>query len=296
MGAGRDLRAVRKDGSEFPVEIGLNPIHTAEGLLVLSVVVDITERRAAQDAINRMNAELETRVRQRTMELASVNAELEAFAYSVSHDLRGPVRAMDGFSQALLDDYGDRLDGEAHDFLKRIRAGSQRMGNLIDDLLKLSRVSRAELKMEQVDLSAAAEQIAQELRLSDPARTVEFRIAPDLSVRGDSQLIDVALHNLLGNAWKFTSRTDRAVIEFDSASHNGTKELFVRDNGAGFDGAYAGNLFKPFQRLHRADEFEGTGIGLATTARVVKKHGGTIRAEAAPNQGATFYFTFEAPA
>ncbi len=185
MGAGRDLRAVRRDGTEFPVEIGLNPIHTREGLLVLGVIVDITERRAAQEAIAQLSADLEERVRNRTSELMGLNAELESFAYAVSHDLRAPIRAMDGFSQALMEDFGEKLDDTAQDYLNRIRSGSQRMGNLIDGLLKLSRVARAELKVEDFDLSALAERLIDDLRHAYPHRIVDVVIAPNVMVRGD---------------------------------------------------------------------------------------------------------------
>ena len=181
----RDLRAVRRDGTEFPVEIGLNPIHTREGLLVLGVIVDITERRAAQEAIAQLNADLEERVRNRTSELMGLNAELESFAYAVSHDLRAPIRAMDGFSQALMEDFGEKLDDTAQDYLNRIRSGSQRMGNLIDGLLKLSRVARAELKVEDFDLSALAERLIDDLRHAYPHRIVDVVIAPNVMVRGD---------------------------------------------------------------------------------------------------------------
>jgi signal transduction histidine kinase len=262
-------------------------------------VIQAAARLAATALINarlyeqtqRQAAELEERVAQRTAELAAVNKELEAFAYSVSHDLRAPLRSMDGFSQALLEDYADRLDEEGQDYLRRVRAASQRMAELIDDLLKLSRITRGEIRHERVDLSALARAIAGELARCNPERQVEFVITPGLVARGDARLMQVVLENLLDNAWKFTSRHDRARIEFGAQRANGQTVYFVRDDGAGFDMAYADRLFGPFQRLHAMTEFEGNGIGLATVQRVIGRHGGRIWAEGAVEQGAAFYFT-----
>ena len=252
---------------------------------------DVTTRRTAQDEIQRLNAELEQRVRERTAELEAANKELETFAYSVSHDLRSPLRGIDGWSMALVEDYGNQLDEEAHHYLARVRSEAQRMGQLIDDLLKLSRVTRAPLTRDRVDLSALAAEIAGRLRESHPDREVEFVIQPELIVLGDEHLLEVALDNLLGNAVKFTGKCDHARIEFARANQNGGFAFCVRDNGAGFDMAYASHLFGAFQRLHRASEFPGTGIGLATVQRVIRRHGGRIWAEAQPGRGATFYFT-----
>jgi PAS domain S-box-containing protein len=224
-------------------------------------------------------------------ELAATNAELESFAYSVSHDLRAPLRAMDGFSLALLEDCSDKLDEQGREHLNRVREAAQRMDQLIDDLLALSRVTRAEMQRETVDLSALAGSIADELKRLDPQRQVELAIAPDLRAKGDRRLVEVVLRNLLGNAWKFTSAKPAARIEFAVEQVNGYRAFFVRDNGAGFDMAYANKLFGPFQRLHSMEEFPGTGIGLATVQRVIHRHGGKVWAEGQVDKGATFYFT-----
>ncbi|HEX8978425.1 MAG TPA: PAS domain S-box protein [Parasulfuritortus sp.] len=288
MGAGLDLHVRRKDGSNLAVEISLSPLETADGLLVTAIIRDVSERREAETRIRELNARLE----QRTAELEAINQELEAFSYSVSHDLRAPLRAVDGFSQALLEDYGGQLDATAHDYLARIRTGSQRMGRLIDDLLNLSRIVRTDLAPPQrVDLSDIAEGLASELRQRDPDRVVEFVIQPDLCVEGDSHLLQVALENLLGNAWKFTARRASARIEFGVQGDAENRVFFVRDNGAGFDMAYAGKLFGAFQRLHGTAEFPGTGIGLATVKRIIARHGGKVWAEGAVDEGATVYFT-----
>ena len=220
-------------------------------------------------------------------------AELEAFNYSVSHDLRAPLRPLDGFSQALLDDYGDRLDEKGVDYLKRIRAAAQRMGLLIEDLLELSRVSRAELHRQPVDLSAIVSSIVAELRESEPARQVEV-VAPDrVQVQGDPRLLRIALENLVRNAWKFTKKLPHARLEFgvDPTAPPGESTYFIRDNGVGFDPTFAGKMFQPFQRLHKATDFEGTGIGLAIVSRIIRRHDGRIWAESAPDRGATFFFT-----
>jgi PAS domain S-box-containing protein len=250
-------------------------------------------RRKAERQLEALNADLERRVRARTDALEDANAELESFSYSVSHDLRAPLRALDGFSLALLEDYGDRLDGEAADYLGRIRGASQRMARLIDDLLMLSRVTRRGMTWEQVDLSALARAIGRELADDQPGRQVTLTIMPKMAVDGDAQLLDVALRNLLGNAWKFTARTAGAQVDVGMETHGEDRVFFVRDNGAGFDAQYADKLFVPFQRLHDDDEFPGTGIGLATVQRIVRRHGGRVWADGATGMGATVWFTLE---
>ncbi len=250
---------------------------------------EVTRRR--QEAFN---AELRSRnvaLQEATAKLLAVNKELESFSYSVSHDLRAPLRGMQGFSELLLKDYGPRLDDRARDYLNRIRAAGLRMGQLIDDLLRLSRISTAALEREQVDLTELARQVGGELRQQDPERDVTFAIAEGLCARGDRRLLEVVLENLLGNAWKFTGSHPSARIEVGRAACDGQPAFYVRDDGAGFDMAYAANLFGPFQRLHRSDEFEGSGIGLATVQRIIRRHGGEVWAESAPECGATFYFT-----
>ncbi len=247
---------------------------------ILEINRDITARRNAEDTL-----------RQLTVQLTATNKELEAFSYSVSHDLRAPLRAMDGFSQAILEDYGDALDAQGHDYLMRVRAASQRMAQLIDDLLELSRVTRAEIVMEEVDLSDLARTITSELHKRAPDRCVEFAITDGIKARADAGLIHVVLDNLLDNAWKFSSKKECSQIEFGEM-HNGERPVnFVRDNGAGFDMEYADKLFGAFQRLHSTAEFDGTGVGLATVQRVINRHGGRVWAESAVGKGATFYFT-----
>jgi len=252
---------------------------------LLSMLEDV---RQAEDKVRRLNEELEQRVRDRTAELEAANKELEAFSYSVSHDLRGPLRIIAGYSQTVIEDHGDRLDGEGRKDLERIYGAAQKMSLLIDDLLTLSRIARREMKRERVDLTALAEDVVNEIRKSDPHHTVEVVIAEGLSATGDASLLRVAIQNLLGNAWKFTCRTPNARIE---VGRDAAGAFFVRDNGAGFDMQYADKLFKPFQRLHDDAEFEGTGIGLATVHRIIQRHGGRIWAEGAVGQGATFFLT-----
>ncbi|HEY5603213.1 MAG TPA: ATP-binding protein [Gammaproteobacteria bacterium] len=251
------------------------------------------QRLRAERELESHKAELEKRVRERTAQLEAANKELEAFCYSVSHDLRAPLRAVDGFSHALLDDYSASFDDTARDYAARIREGTQRMSALIDDLLNLSRVIRAPLHRETVDLSRMARDIVEELQRSEPDRAVRLSIAEGLTATGDANLLRVAMHNLLSNAWKYTRNAESPSIEFGQTTHDGTRCLFVRDNGAGFDMQYAGKLFAPFQRLHGPHEFEGTGIGLASVARILQRHGGRIWVSAEPGHGATFYFILE---
>lgn len=250
------------------------------------------ERGTAEEQIRQLNAELEQKVIGRTHELAAANKELEAFSYSVSHDLRAPLRSIDGFSQALLEDYGDGLDDQAKNYLNRVRNATQRMGLLIDDMLVLSRVTRVKMQRETADLSALAAEVRDELCRDAPGRDVDWRIQPGLIAQCDTRLLRVILVNLLGNAYKFTLKTKNAMIEFGAITGStGAIEFFVRDNGAGFDMAYVDKLFGAFQRLHLTSDFPGTGIGLATVQRIVNRHGGHVRGEGIPDQGATFYFT-----
>jgi signal transduction histidine kinase len=245
------------------------------------------ERRRTAEA----NEALERRVEERTAELAQLTRELEAFSYSVSHDLRAPLRSMNGFSQILLDDYGEKLDGEGRRYLERIRYNAVHMAELIDDLLQLSMVSRSELMHERVDLSAAAEEILTRLQRESPDRRTEVSVEAGLQAEGDARLLGIALENLLGNAWKYTGKTDPSRIEF-GAEHDASGTIyFVRDNGVGFDAKHAAKLFEPFQRLHSAQEFAGTGIGLATVQRIIRRHDGRVWAEAEPGRGAIFRFT-----
>ncbi len=251
--------------------------------LLLTAVLAAYLHEQAQKA----EALLEERLHQAN----ALNKELEAFSYSVSHDLRAPLRSIDGFSQALLEDYEEKLDDEGQDYLRRVRAASQRMAQLIDDLLKLSRVTRSDLRRESVNLSALAAQVVNDLRQAEPDRTVNFVMAYHVVANGDPQLLHLVLENLLGNAWKFTRRRTQARIEFGVRQQDNRPVYFVRDNGVGFDMAYVDKLFRPFQRLHSVDEFDGNGIGLATTQRIIFRHGGRVWAESQLGRGTTFYFT-----
>jgi PAS domain S-box-containing protein len=254
---------------------------------------DITRRKQAEQEILELNAELERRVRNRTEGLEAINKELEAFSYSVSHDLRAPLRAIVGFSQMLADDYKDKLDDQGKDLLRRVVQAGKGMGDLIEALLTLSRLSRKELKWDRVDLSELAETVTQEFRQREPERHVEVDIEPDLFAYSDQAMLRAVFENLIGNAWKFTRDKDPAKIEIGSTTVEGQKAFFVRDNGAGFDMAYVERLFKAFSRLHRQEEFSGTGIGLATVQRIVHRHGGKVWASGEVGKGATFYFTLD---
>jgi len=262
-----------------------------KGLFVL--VNDISERRQTEERIQALNAELEKKVLERTEAMRIANHELESFSYSVSHDLRAPLRSIDGFSQAILEDCADKLGPKDKEYFQRIRAASQRMAKLIDDLLDLSRLSRKELRQETLDLSALAQNVVDDLRRANPARAVEIAIEPGLKASGDAGLMRTVLQNLLENAWKFTGRTEAPRVVFGRKDMDGERVFYVQDNGAGFDMAHANKLFGPFQRLHGVEEFPGTGVGLASVHRAIRRHGGRVWAEAAPGRGATFFFTLE---
>ena len=299
-----EKRFVRKDGAVVWAEVTRSIVRDPDGapVLLVGVVRDITAQLAAEAEVAALTAELETRVEQRTAELARANQNLESFTYSVSHDLRAPLRALNGFAQALAEDYGDKLDETCRDYIGRIDAASQRMSNLIDRLLYLSRISRAEIDLQPVDLSALAAEISEELAAGEPDRKVRVDIQPGIVARADRALIGTVVQNLLENAWKFTSRQEDATIEFatqpdqdgpgqDGPGQDGMVCCVVRDNGAGFDPAYAGKLFRPFQRLHLPSDFPGTGIGLASVRQIVERHGGQVWADGGVDSGASFYFT-----
>jgi light-regulated signal transduction histidine kinase (bacteriophytochrome) len=241
---------------------------------------EITQRKKTDEALKRYTAELEVS-----------NKELEAFAYSVSHDLRAPLRTLDGFSQAVLDDYGDKLDDTGKDYLRRVRDAAKHMDQITRDMLTLSRVLRSELRIDDVNLSNIVSTIAKELSEKEPTRKVEFIISPDVMVKGDASLLQMALYNLLENSWKFTAKIKEARIEFGTVFKDNERIYFVRDNGVGFNMQYVDKLFQPFQRLHTEDEYPGTGIGLATVQRVIRRHGGRIWAESQLGKGTTIYFT-----
>jgi PAS domain S-box-containing protein len=269
-------------GKVIDINFSLIPVRGKDGQVAYVVAEgrDITQRKQAEAALA-----------ERTLQLEGANKELEAFSYSVSHDLRAPLRGIDGFTKALMEDYAPKLDEEGRQYLQRVRTAAQRMAHLIDDLLELSRISRSVMRHDRVDLSSLASQIVSTLKESAPARAVEFVIQPGMTALGDTRLLGVVLENLLNNAWKFTRQRTLARIEFGSMQNNGQQTFFVRDNGAGFDMNYVDKLFGAFQRLHSAEEYEGTGIGLATVQRVIHRHAGRVWAESELEKGAAFFFT-----
>jgi two-component system, sensor histidine kinase and response regulator len=278
------LRGLQAGADDFLTR----PIDTSE---LLARVRSLLRTKLLYDQLKILNEELERRVHRRTAELTETAHELEAFAYSISHDLRAPLRSMNGFSQALMDDYGDRLDVTATKYLIRIQLASQRMGQMIDDLLKLSRVARTDIRCEPVDLSAIGRAVVSELERSEPDRAVHVTIESGVMAAGDSGLLRLAFQNLFENAWKFTRTRNPGTIEFGVSQRDDFPAYFVRDNGVGFDMAFADKLFGVFQRLHDSSEFEGNGVGLATVQRVVQRHGGRVWAESAQDGGSTFWFT-----
>jgi PAS domain S-box-containing protein len=282
MGSNLELWARRKDGSLLAVEIMLSPMQLGGRRATIAFARDSTASRRLRRELEEAHAAATAAIR-----------ELEAFSYSVAHDLRAPLRSVDGFAQALAEDYGHLLDEEGRDYLERVRAAAQRMGHLIDDLLALSRLSRVELRRERVELGALAQEAAARLRQAEPERQVALEVAAGLIVEADPRMLAVVFDNLLGNAWKFTRPRPVAHVEVGAVRGPGGAAYFVRDDGVGFDPQYASSLFSPFKRLHGAREFEGTGIGLATVARVIQRHGGRVWAESSPGAGATFYFTLE---
>ncbi|HKV82755.1 MAG TPA: PAS domain S-box protein [Candidatus Sulfotelmatobacter sp.] len=290
LGKTMELFGLRRDGTEFPLQFSLASWTARSDVFFTGVLRDVTEHKRAEDAINALNEQ----IARRNSELVAINKELESFSYSVSHDLRAPLRAIDGFSLALLEDAQDKLAAEEKEHLHRVRAATARMGKLIDDLLGLARTARRELTRETVDLSRLAHEVVSQLRTSDPGRNPTVVIATSLVVEADRQLLRVILENLLGNAWKFTSKRADARIEVGVSKRDPEQIYFVRDNGIGFDMKYAGKLFGAFQRLHDGSEFPGTGVGLASVQRIVHRHGGRIWAESGVGEGATFYFVLDA--
>lgn len=288
-----ETRLFSRQGQWLNFEVIANNRTESANQGVILVARDITDRKQSEARLYEMNAQLEERVRQRTAELEVANRELEAFSYSVSHDLRTPLRGISGYAQILQNEYADRLDETAHGYLVNILQASQHMSELIYDLLRLARVTRSDLHIRTVDLSRLAENALANLHQRDPQRQVETAIQPDLSVQGDPSLLRILLENLLDNAWKFTCKQPQARIEFGACNEDGQMIYYVKDNGAGFDMRYADKLFGTFERLHQAEEFEGTGIGLATARRIVRRHGGHIWAHSEVGKGAEFYFKLE---
>lgn len=286
-----DLPLDTKSGHRRDIEFVSNVYQEGDRKVIQCNIRDITARRAAETEILFLNTQLEKRVKDRTAQLELANKELESFSHSVSHDLRAPLRHINAFSQALLEDYGDKFDAEGRDYLQQLKIASQEMAQLIDDLLDLAKVSRREMRCESVNLSDVAQDILDRLHRDEPDRKVKVIIEKNLLSNGDYGLLKIMLTNLIGNAWKFTSRREESEIEFGRRTTGEENVFFIRDNGAGFDMAYVDKIFGVFQRLHTTKEFEGTGIGLATVQSIISRHHGRIWPEGVVDEGATFYFT-----
>lgn len=288
-----EVIARHPDGKMITLSVNGTPLTGPQGQINGGIVVfrDMTESKSANREIRRLNAELEQRVQERTHELATMNNELETFCYSVSHDLRRPLRHLDGYSLTLLEEYREVLDEQGVEFLTNVRAAAQQMGELIDALLDMSRTSRSQIQRKRFNLSKIVQRLAEELEQRHPQRQIRFTIPDGMVVKGDPDLLTAVMANLIDNAWKFTSHTNNAQIQFGNLQQSGQNIYYLKDNGIGFDTKFAANLFKPFQRLHNVQDFDGHGIGLATVERIISRHGGQVWAESRPNEGATFYFT-----
>jgi PAS domain S-box-containing protein len=291
MGALGTVYGLRANGEQFPLEAAISQIEVGNEKFYTAILRDITRRKRAAEALRQLNEDLEHRVAERTTELEVAIRELEAFDYTISHDLRAPLNRIRGFSQALLEHCGKTLDPEGHDFLQRITASGDSMDQLVTDLLSLSTLARGEIHRTSVDLGLMASGILDNLQRLEPGRNVHAVVRQPVDANADPGLVRIVLENLLGNAWKFTARRPDARIEFGCEDGIETARFFVRDNGAGFDAQFADKLFEPFRRLHAQSDYKGTGIGLATVQRIARRHGGRAWAEGAIGQGATIYFT-----
>jgi len=284
----------RKKGGELYWEsASISPILDERGIITHFVAVkeEITERKKREGEILKFNEELEVRVKERTVEYESVNKELESFCYSVSHDMRAPLRHIEAYTRIFLEDYGATISHDGQEYLEKICKATKRMGDLIEDLLNLSRITRSNISVENIDLSQMAQEILVELLAAFPERRATFTITPGIGVRGDAKMLRIVMENLIYNAWKYTGKKELAEIDFGATEMNGESVYYVHDNGAGFDMGYSDKLYGVFQRLHKIDEYEGTGVGLATVKRIIQRHGGETWAEGKVDEGATFYFT-----